>query len=398
MNPDAVNPSVTGQTPFICANAEYTPGNLGKGWNELDLVPQRMTTERAANSDTASYDLRVTADSEVPGPPIGYDFISIPTINDALSDNSCVITVTDPDGPDADAIPDLQGVGTDTIYRNIRVTQAPDTTCVVDVDFRLAIGSHLYPGSSLHTHINNENGGTQGVGNKDNSIPVNEILPQSISKDMTAVRDANTMWTVLKTPTPAVVNLGDTCDPATVLSAGVSIRVEWDKVGTTPSGDATINVKIYANNPAHRVITVNAVDKTYRGTGQLLADLVDTRGTGNVNVVANTNNQLLLDATFDVHASGHGLQRRGYRDVYGPADWRPGSGHHDGHRLSDRPDRHRRRRDRDDHRHRVDDERPDGPHVQCSDPVGRRVHRNPSLRRRHGHLGSGHLVVRGPEQ
>src|SRR5688572_11559382 len=25
--------------PFICPDAAYTSGNLGKGWNELDLVP-----------------------------------------------------------------------------------------------------------------------------------------------------------------------------------------------------------------------------------------------------------------------------------------------------------------------------------------------------------------------
>src|SRR4051812_23233585 len=28
---------------FICTDAEYTTGNLGKSWNELDLVPHRVT-------------------------------------------------------------------------------------------------------------------------------------------------------------------------------------------------------------------------------------------------------------------------------------------------------------------------------------------------------------------
>ena len=28
----------------ICPDAAYTSGNLGKGWNELDLVPHRVTT------------------------------------------------------------------------------------------------------------------------------------------------------------------------------------------------------------------------------------------------------------------------------------------------------------------------------------------------------------------
>ena len=28
---------------YICPDAAYTTGNLGKGWNELDLVPFRLT-------------------------------------------------------------------------------------------------------------------------------------------------------------------------------------------------------------------------------------------------------------------------------------------------------------------------------------------------------------------
>src|SRR3954453_4762491 len=35
-------PNVNGD--FICADADYTTGNLGKNWNELDLVPHRLTT------------------------------------------------------------------------------------------------------------------------------------------------------------------------------------------------------------------------------------------------------------------------------------------------------------------------------------------------------------------
>ncbi len=37
-----VLPNGSGQ--FICPDAAYTTGNLGKGWNELDLVPHRLTT------------------------------------------------------------------------------------------------------------------------------------------------------------------------------------------------------------------------------------------------------------------------------------------------------------------------------------------------------------------
>ena len=30
---------------FICPDGAYTTGNLGKGWNELDLVPFRLTAD-----------------------------------------------------------------------------------------------------------------------------------------------------------------------------------------------------------------------------------------------------------------------------------------------------------------------------------------------------------------
>src|SRR5215831_14007385 len=39
------NGSITlpnGSGQFICPDAAYTTGNLGKGWNELDLVPFRL--------------------------------------------------------------------------------------------------------------------------------------------------------------------------------------------------------------------------------------------------------------------------------------------------------------------------------------------------------------------
>src|SRR5215471_12706267 len=38
---------------FICPDSAYTTGNLGKGWNELDLVPFRITLS-ANNSAPAS--------------------------------------------------------------------------------------------------------------------------------------------------------------------------------------------------------------------------------------------------------------------------------------------------------------------------------------------------------
>ena len=51
--------------------------------------------------------------------------------------------------------------GTDvSIYRLITVTQAKNTTCVYDYYGRLALGSHLFPGSSLHANLLAEDLGT----------------------------------------------------------------------------------------------------------------------------------------------------------------------------------------------------------------------------------------------
>ena len=42
-----------GSGDFICPDANYTTGNLGKNWAELDLVPLRVTVS-ASNSAAAS--------------------------------------------------------------------------------------------------------------------------------------------------------------------------------------------------------------------------------------------------------------------------------------------------------------------------------------------------------
>ena len=56
----------------------------------------------------------------------------------------------------------------------------------------------------------------------------------------------------------------------------VDITVTWTRSGPTASGDTTITTHVYATNPAHRTITVQATDNIYQGTGQAPADLLDT--------------------------------------------------------------------------------------------------------------------------
>src|SRR5512136_2646679 len=80
-------PNGSGQ--FICPDAAYTTGNLGKGWNELDLVPHRLTTSAGnQNGVTTDYDVYVAADYQTSG-HLGYDVISVPTVNGPKSDASC---------------------------------------------------------------------------------------------------------------------------------------------------------------------------------------------------------------------------------------------------------------------------------------------------------------------
>src|SRR5512143_1038822 len=61
---------------FICPDAAYTTGNLGKGWNELDLVPHRLTTSAGNQGGvTTDYDVYIAADYQTSG-HLGYDVIS----------------------------------------------------------------------------------------------------------------------------------------------------------------------------------------------------------------------------------------------------------------------------------------------------------------------------------
>ena len=145
-------------TGFVCADADYTTGNLGKSWNELDLVPHRITTQ-LGEQDAASeiYDVAIVADREDVSRP-GYDIISVPVLNDALSDDSCELVAYTggdlPSGVGQTVSPGL-GAADTSIYRILTISQDKGTTCVFDYYQRLALGSHIYPGSSLHSNLAN---------------------------------------------------------------------------------------------------------------------------------------------------------------------------------------------------------------------------------------------------
>ena len=251
-----------GQGDFICKDNNYTSGNLGKGWNELDLVPYRLTLSAGNSADASqTYTVVVAVDREDAGKP-GYDVLSTLALNTELSSAGCKDPVV---GMPKVLEPGIGGTDK-TLYRTVTVTQPKNTSCVYDYYARLALGSHLYPGSSLHANLLNEDMSPGGVGARDVSIPVKEIKPQGLRKDMSATADSEVQWSLTKTASPARLEFGDLCaKPEVPLSQKVSVRVEWKKVGTKPGGVSFVT-HVYARNPAARTVTVNVTDNVYKGS------------------------------------------------------------------------------------------------------------------------------------
>jgi hypothetical protein len=293
---------------FICPDSAYTPGNLGKGWNELDLVPYRITLNAGRSAPaTQTYSLAVVLDFEDAGKP-GYDVISAPVLNAALSSPSCTAAAVIPGAPGALDIPGLGGIAK-SIYQQMTVTQLRNTTCVYDYYGRLALGSKLFPGSSLHANLALPRAGdddglpgggssglavnltTSGIGASDVSIPVKEILPQELRKDMSATADSDTQWNILKSANPLSVNFGDVCKADTPLNQEVTFRVEWIK-GSTTLGGVNFVTNIYAKNPAARLITVNVTDRIYKGTAQ--TELLATKSTPAAGVDVPANSEIVV--------------------------------------------------------------------------------------------------------
>ncbi len=280
---------------FVCPDAAYTTGNLGKGWNELDLVPHRLTTSLGSQSAAATdYNLSIAADG-ITGGDVGYDVISVPEVNGPKSDASCSVSAG-PQSLQGDA-GDPFGGGTDTvIYRDLTVHQAKGTTCVFDYYERLALGSHLYPGSSLQSYLGSapDLGGSK----KTVSIPVNEIQPQSLTKDMTATQGSNHIWNITKDATPASLDIPDTCGPdRDAHKAHVGITVSWERLPAEAGGPITILTHVYATNPSARVITTTVVDDIRSST-----TVLDSAGPVTADVPANTANFLMLTHQTQVPA------------------------------------------------------------------------------------------------
>lgn len=284
-----------------CADADYHSGNLGKGWNELDLVPFRLfgsTGNQNGTPATQTYNISEIVDYK-DGSPLrpGYDVLSVLTKNTALSTGTsanCAIV----NGNEAILTPGLGGIA-QSLYRDLAITQEKNTTCVFDFYARLAVGSHLFPGSSLHTNLANENHSTAGIGAQDISIPVKEILPQSIKKTVGAVQDSDFAWTINKSPSPAVLHFGNVCDTANFDSTlQTDVTITWTKIAGAPQA-IKIHTLIEATNPAARVITINVSDQLFSGVNPIGAPTVS----GPVDVPANTTDFDVLEYDTTVPAA-----------------------------------------------------------------------------------------------
>ena len=261
---------------YVCSDGFYTSGNLGKGWAELDLVPYRVTA-RAGTSAPASqtYTVAYAVDREDSGKP-GYDVLSSAVVNTALSVGTCPAPTV---GSETVATPGIGGISK-TLYRTLTITQDANSTCVYDFYARLALGSHLFPGSSLHANmaLPTTGGGldTGGIGARDVSIPVKEIEPQSIKKDMSGSRGSDHTWNVTKQIAPASLSITDTCDvEGDYASVSIDETITWTKNAAVP-GAATLTTNVYAKNPASRPITVTVTDVMYAGATPVGTPLDDT--------------------------------------------------------------------------------------------------------------------------
>jgi len=283
---------------FICPDSAYTTGNLGKGWNELDLVPFRLTTASGSQSGvTTTYGIYIAADYQQSG-PLGYDVVSVPVLNAAKSHASCTVS--------AGAQTTVAGItgGTDvTVYRELTIHQNANTTCVFDWYKRLALGAAQFNGSNLQAYIFDQ--ANLSGGKKTIPIPVKEIAPQELRKDMSATIDSNVTWNLTKAADTASINFGNVCAaPDGPLTKQVKFTVTWTKTGTT-AGGVTFTTNVYAKNPASRTITVNVTDNVYKGTTQ--TTLLDTKSSGAVDVAANTELLVLTHTKTITDGSAGGL-------------------------------------------------------------------------------------------
>src|SRR3954451_12484187 len=107
----------------ICVDSQYTTGNLGKSWNELDLVPYRLTAD--SNGSAQTYTMAVALDAEDAGKP-GYDLISVPVLNLSHSTSAAACQLVSVSGQKIMS-PGMGGIDK-TRYRELTIQQSAGAT------------------------------------------------------------------------------------------------------------------------------------------------------------------------------------------------------------------------------------------------------------------------------
>ncbi|UTV27419.1 prealbumin-like fold domain-containing protein [Photobacterium atrarenae] len=297
----------------------YTTGNLGKGWHELDLVPHRLTTTNGNSSGNVTYDVIIAADHALASGIEGYDqifdvqIIKAPDTLNVFSDTSCSLVVG---AQQIDASGTVTGGIEEVIYRQLTITQGPDTTCVIDWANRLAIGASQFSGSSLQAYMfEAENFQT---GKRTVPIPVKDIEAAAARKDMSATEGGGLVWNVTKQASPAQVDLGNTCDVSETNTQDVTIRVDWE-VRPTEAGTVAVVTNIYTTNPASRDILVDVTD-TLTGNGTPAVNDVATAEDVPVPAGSET---LVLTHLFDAPADASDLSDTAVLTFIDPATNEP---------------------------------------------------------------------------
>ena len=237
----------------------YTDGNLGKQWNELDLVPHRIGSDTAGlTTEDETYQVIVGADNLVDTDPlkIGFDRVVNFEFNAALSSGSASDCQLELIG--VNSIGDF-GIGgaISQIVQVLEITQTADTQCVFDYVDRLAITSSLISGSSTRSFI------FAGTGAQSVPIP-SDIQPQVLNKTMSAVEDSLINWTLEKVASPIDWNFGNTCNLDVQNTKDVTVDITFTK-GDTELGDLTATTEVDASNPSSRVVYYDCTDIVYSG-------------------------------------------------------------------------------------------------------------------------------------
>src|ERR1019366_2383562 len=297
----------------------YTDGNQGKGWAELGLVPFRLTTTRAAQSITPEYDITIAADYQdnTAGHTPGFDIISVVEKDpESLtpSDGSCTVDSTLQIGPPPITTTSAGGVGPgltggafSSIYQVVKLHQDPGTTCYWAWWQRLAVGSHLFNGSSLQSYLFQGffQGGKETVplpvvpcsNNQPNCAP--SPAPQSISKDMTATANGPGSTWSLNGNGPGNLT-SNTCDPNQLTQSGLKFTITWSAVANPTAPGVNIVTHVYATNPSPSLVYAQVSD-VITGTPDGFAPaaiVTGGTGTGGIPVPANSSNLLIATDTI----------------------------------------------------------------------------------------------------